>query len=231
MDHSKKFTDENLQGEELEAFTEKFLKAKFDRDRKKRWGEILEKKHGVKPPGAELEKRKGRTIYLWIGAVAAAVVLLFLAYPLFFNASEADYQQLADNYLQQDFFQNQEISKGDQDIEILEFNAATAYNNKEFEIAIDNYEKIVETEAAKDHHIFFLGLSYLYTGNYPETIGILSNYVENDTRSSFKQEAPWFLALAYVKNNEPEKARPFLEQVKNGTWNRQKAIQLLKKLE
>ena len=32
MESSKKFMDENLQGEELEKFTEKFLAAKFDYD-------------------------------------------------------------------------------------------------------------------------------------------------------------------------------------------------------
>ncbi|KAA3623645.1 MAG: tetratricopeptide repeat protein [Bacteroidetes bacterium] len=231
MDNSKKFTDDNLQGEELEAFTEKFLRAKFDRDRKKRWGKILEEKHGINPPGTEPRRRKGRTIYLWMGAVAAAVVLLFLAYPLFFNASENNYQQLADNYIQEEFFQNQEISKGDQDIETLEINAATAYNNKAFETAIENYDKIVEAGAAEDRHIFFLGLSHLYQGNYQQAIETLSGFVENEDFNSFQLEASWFLALAYIKHNEPEKAKPFLEEIQKGSWNRQKAQNLLDLLE
>jgi hypothetical protein len=231
MDSSRKFTDDNLQGEELEAFTEKFLKAKFDRDRKRRWSEILEEKHDIAPPGSERHKRKARTIYLWLGTAAAVIALLLFIYPAYLQSDESSYQELADNYLQQEFFQNHEVSKGEIDIEQLSLNAATAYNSKEFEMAIDNYEKIIALGAGKSEHIFFLGLSYLYNQNYPKAIEMLSSLKDDPSGGIFENETNWFLAIAYLKNKNPGKAKPLLMEVKKSQWNNQEVSRLLQLLE
>lgn len=74
MKDSKNFLDENLQGKDLEDFTEKFLKAKFDRDRKKRWEHILEEKFGINRNN-DLKKNKIKSwqLYLWV-----LIILIFV---------------------------------------------------------------------------------------------------------------------------------------------------------
>jgi hypothetical protein len=231
MESSKKFMDENLQGEELEKFTEKFLAAKFDRDRKQRWQKILAEKHGVKPPRQKRSKSKAKVLYLWIGAIAAAILLLFVLNPGLFQFSEPPYQQLADNYLTQDFFQNQGASKGDEDVELLKLNAVMAYNRKDFLAAIDNYEKVIASDDGEEQHFFFLGMSYLYNENYDKAVEVLSPIAAKEEGAKFKQEAQWFLSLAYLKSNNPNEARLLLELIKNGSWNADKASLLLEALE
>lgn len=231
MDSSRKFTDENLQGEELEAFTEKFLTAKFDRDRKKRWGKILEEEHNIPPQKEKVRKRKTRMVYLWVGAIAAAIALLFIIYPNLLNPTGNSYQQLADSFLQEDFYSNQGISKGDIDLKQLSIDAATAYNNKDFVTAIDLYAEIAVLPGAEEEHYFFLGLSYLYNENFPKAIEVLAELEQSESSAQFEQETRWFLALAYLRNNETDKAKPLLNQVKDSNWNNQKAAQLLKLLE
>ncbi len=230
MDSSRKFTDENLKGEELETFTKKFLKAKFDRDRKRRWSKILEEKHGIAPPGDKQHKRKVRTFYLWLGT-AAAIALLFLMYITYLQTEKYSYQELAGNYLEQSFFQNKELSKGDLDIGQLTIDATAAYNRKEFDRAIDNYEKVIALGAGESEDFFFLGLSYLYTQNQLRAIEILSSLKENEKTGKFENETTWFLALAYLQNKEPEKAKPLLLEIKNSEWNNQAAKELLELLE
>lgn len=231
MESSKKFTDENLKGEALEAYTEQFLRAKFDRDRKNRWGKMLAENHGVAPPVRGQAKKKPRILYLWVGAIAAAILLLFIFKPAFMQFSTGGYQQMADNFLQEDFFQNQEISKGELNIEQLKLDAASAYNRRDFSTSIDRYEDLLSSGQAESQHIFFLGLSYLYGKNYPKAIEMLALFLENKDTPGFKQEAQWFLALAYLKNEEPDKARSFLKLVKEGNWNAEKARQLLQAME
>ena len=138
---------------------------------------------------------------------------------------------MADNFLQEDFFQNQDISKGELNIAQLKLDAASAYNRKDFTTSIDRYEELLSSGQAESQHIFFLGLSYLYGKNYPKAIEMLTLFLENKDTLNFKQEAQWFLALAYLKNEEPDKARTFLKMVKEGHWNTEKATQLLEALE
>lgn len=231
MESSKKFTDENLQGEELENFTEKFLTAKFDRDRKQRWQKILAEKHGVHPPLSKKPKSKAKVLFLWMGVIAAAIVLLFILNPGFLQLKSSSYQQLADNYLAKDFFQNQDISKGEEDVELLKLNAVSAYNSQNFSTAIENYEKIIALNEQESEHLFFLGMSYLYDKNYAKAIEMLSPIAAAENGSKFNLEAQWYLSLAHLKNKNPKQAKLLLEIIKNGTWNADKASQLLEALE
>lgn len=230
MENSKKYTDGKVQGKELEILTEKFLRAKFDRDRKRKWGKILAEEHGVNPTDDKRPPAKTRKMILWIGAVAAAILFMLVITPSVIEYPNQSYQQLAENYLDDQVFPNLEVTKGDLKKQQLKVEAAYAYGENDFATAIEKYEEIVEMGEADDYVTFFLGLSYLYNKNYNRAIVYLNKNVEKES-GSYKQEAGWFVSLAYIKIGEPDKAKPVLEEVSKEGWNSRKASRLLKALE
>ena len=86
-----------------------------------------------------------------------------------------------------------------------------AYDRNEFDIAIKSFESVRE----KDATVFlYLGNCYLAINN-PETAKI---YFEKaiETSDVFYEQATWFLALTYLKQNDIRNARIQLEKLISG---------------
>ena len=214
--------------EELEEFTNAFMRAKYDEDRRNRWQQMLGQNHDLQRTGAaQPTSRGGRRIALWATSAAAAVVLAAAIWFLWPNNPVNTYEQLADNYLTEEFYENREDSRGEQDVEQINLQAIFAYNQKDFATAIERYEVIVNSGQANDRHHFFLGLSYLYTDKYEAAIRNLQRVPEIDERSKFLMEHRWFLALAYLKNAQIAEGRAVLLSITPGDWKYQEAQRLL----
>lgn len=217
----------NVSKEELEEFTNAFMRAKYDEDRKNRWQGMLGQQqnlHRDKPdqPARPLRKR----IFLWVASAAAVAAILFI---MLFGPgiTTTNYEQLADAYLTEEFYENREDSRGDQDVEQINLRAIFAYNNKDFSTAIDHYETIVGNGQANDEHHFFLGLSYLYEERPDAAIRNLLRVPELNASSKFLQEHRWFLALAYLKNKQVDEGKAALLSIQPGEWKYQEAQRLL----
>lgn len=217
---------------ELEEFTSQLMQAKFDNDRKKRWKKILEEDRGVNReiPPVSL-KNKSRRIYMWVTAVAAVLLLLFASKPLVDSFMSPSYNQLADQYISENFFENRDVTKGDQDIEQINLKAIFAYNQQDFSTAILNFKTIIASGSANDEHYLFLGLSYLYDKQYKNATQALSKVANLYPDTKFIEETHWFLALAHLKNNSLKEGKSILFSIKQGMWNYDKAQELLKTME
>lgn len=222
-----KYKTDSISKEELEEFTDAFMRAKYDDDRKNRWQRMLAGQHNFKRdvPGLQA-KPFGRRVFLWAASAAAVGLLIFI---LMFgpDASVANYEQLADNYLTEEFYENREDSRGEQDIEQVNLKAVFAYNQKDFETAIAHYETIVSSGQANERHHFFLGLSYLYTERPDAAIVSLLKVPELNADSKFIKEQRWFLALAYLKNKQVDQGKDVLLSILPSDWKYQEAQQLL----
>ena len=224
MSNLEQYKKGEMTAEELESFTDSFMRAKYDNDRKNRWENKLSTEQGINQTAPEA---KSRRLYLWV-AVAAAVLLLLLAYkPIIQSFNSPGYEQLAEAFITDNFYENLEISRADQDITQVNLDAIAAYNQKNFETAITHFETIVAQGIATDKQFFFLGLSHLYSQEYDDAI---ANFIEaknvND-KSKFKQDIQWFLSLAYLKNEDLVNGKSALLSISKGQWNYDKAQQLL----
>lgn len=227
MDQLEKYKKGLLTKEELSNFTDVFMRAKYDDDRQNRWQKTLAGQHQVKRDKPE----KTRRIYLWAASAAAAVaIIVFMLFSNPFTAN-ASYEQLADAFLSEEFYENQEMIKGDQDVEQLNLQAIFAYNNKDFSTAIHHYETIVANGAATYEHYFFLGLSYLYTEQPVDAITNLLKVPESNAAGKFIQESRWFLALAYLKNQDLDNGMIVLRSITPAMWKYDEAQQLLEVLQ
>lgn len=222
-----KYKKGDMTPEELEEFTDVFMRAKFDNDRKTRWENTLQTSFKVdreRVRGSKIIPQRRLISYL---AIAAAAVLLFTVIRPAFLATTTTYAQLTDQFISQDFYENLSGIKGDQDTDQLNLRAVYAYNQKDFTTAISLYQQLIERGAANDEQYFFLGLSYFYDRQYATAIKYLDTTSEIYPDSKFKQETNWFLALAYLKNGELEKGKVILRSIQSGMWNHDKAQQLL----
>ena len=216
---------------ELEELTAHLMHAKFDNDRKNRWKQMLDEDSGINRTAPVIPlKPKSRRIFMWVTAVAAVLLLLFVSKPFMDSFMSPSYDQLADQYITENFFENRGDIKGDQGIEQTNLDAVFAYNNQDFPTAITNFKTIVNGESANDEHYLFLGLSYLYTEQYKNAAETLSIVISLFPDTKFRQETQWFLALAHLKNDNLAQGKSALLSINQGMWNYDKAQKLLKTL-
>lgn len=230
MKDLQKYTDGNMTPEELDDFSGKFLKAKFDHDRKKRWSKALKNKHDVERL-ATTQKGKGgvRRLYFLLPIMAAAAIALLVVFnPGIFSLESNTPGQLAEAYMEDSFLASQEITKGTEDIEQAKLKAHTFYNNKKFSEAIQQFEILPDSVQSDKVTQFFLGMSYLYNEEYADAVSSFeqAQTIANDSR--FEQELQWYLSIAYIKAGDRIKAEILLQKIidKQG-WNHVKAKELM----
>lgn len=229
MDNVKKYReDKQLSVEELEQLTEKIFFAKFNRDRARRWEEQLATKHGVakgnSPEAKSIPLTKRRP---WLFLAASFLVLALATTFVLTQNNTTSSSELAATYIEQDFFNNQSTTKGEEDVQQLSLDAANAYNNKDFATAISLYTQLDQNIV---EHSFFLGVSYLYNNAYPKAVSTLEHTQQIDTEKMYSQETQWFLALAYIQNKQLDKAKQLLQNIRVEDWNYSKAQDLLNTL-
>lgn len=218
----------NLSPEELETFTNSFLRASFEQQQKDRWGELLEQDHEIAGTTATRKGPFKRTRYLWLSGVAAAGLLLFGIF--MYSSSNSNYEVLVDQYLAEGYFENQELTKGSFNTEQLYTQAIIAYNQQNFSTAAEQLERIAAMGEANDKHLFFLGLSYLYQEQASNAIAYLEQVMDKGEEATYIKECRWFLALAYLKNQQLEQAKHLLRTIVHGDWHYDQAFDLLKKI-
>ena len=232
MENINKYKQGQFSVEELESFTYDFMRAKYDEDRKDRWQGILANTYGMKREGnPERQVLPFRKIMPWIGAAAAAILIGLFLVPFDQTITEQTYAQMVDQFLQEDFLDNQSIIKGDQDASQLNIEAILAYNQQDFTTAINKYQAFIATGNASNEQYFFLGMSYLYNEQYADASLSLQEVTSNDPSQKFLSEAQWFVALAYLKNEQLTEARSTLLSIETTDWNYEKAQRLLSVLD
>ncbi|MEM6698594.1 MAG: hypothetical protein AAF599_09370 [Bacteroidota bacterium] len=110
--------------------------------------------------------------------------------------------------------------------------AFQAYENKEYQKAIDNFTTILLQDQNQQKDIlFYKGIAELSIDKTDDAIPTFKEYL--NTSGQFKNEANWYLGLGYLKVNELNLAKETFEQFVNNTPDRQKkkeALEILSSL-
>jgi tetratricopeptide (TPR) repeat protein len=114
----------------------------------------------------------------------------------------------------------------------IEYRAFVAYEAHDYYKAINLFNSVADPEAPYIN--FYKGLSYMEINKLPRAIELLDpiSKAENleGKSADFDEKAKWYLALAYIKNNENKKAIEELSLISNqpsGTFKKEEALEVL----
>jgi hypothetical protein len=176
-----------------------------------------------------------RTQPTWVRWAAAASVLLTISVGIYWyqRTQQPAFLSYADSSLQQtddQLTKSLPASLTAPDRQQL-LSAIRAYKVGQYGAVIDQLRIPAADRNSEPYRRYFLGLSYLANKQSAEAIRPLQDAVSTAT-GTLRQKADWFLALAYLKNDQPSLAKPILERVRADTEHpyRQLAVDLMGRL-
>jgi len=148
-------------------------------------------------------------------AIAASISLIFAVTIVFTNIKRS---KSPDELFTEYFTEYESINgvvRGKNDIEKLQY-AMIAYEQANYEKAINIFEQIVVTDENKIQIWLYSGNSYLILNHVNEAKACFNNIIEANI--GFEMDAKWYLSLCYLKEGEVEQAKPLLRE---RIWERQ----------
>jgi len=170
---------------------------------------------GSKPPA------KITPLY-YIKRIAAVLILGVFAFLLYHSLGSSGATNLVDNHIAQTHDAPATLM-GDNDNTAAWKAARNAYRKGDYEVSIREIEKIAPLNNEQQ---FYLGLAYLYNGNYDKSITQFEPIIQQNN-IDYSPTSSWYISLAYLKNNQPEQAKKYLQQIQEGTWKYKEAQKLL----
>jgi len=164
--------------------------------------------------------------------VAASLLLittlgLWSVKSLYYPSNEVIYK----DYFQVDRNTIQPVVRGES-LKTIEYRAFVAYEAQDYYKAINLFNSVKTPDEA--YIIYYKGLCFLALEKSDEAIALLSEVATKqglDGKSAdFKEKANWYLAMAYLKNNETEKAISRLSLIINNpssNFKKQEAQEVL----
>lgn len=160
----------------------------------------------------------GRRLY-WIAGAAAAAIILILLVPTWFNAPPS-YQQFAEHRP----LSLQERGTSQEELTAIE----TAFNSTEYETALELLDQYLATQADDTQAQIYASIAALELDQVQEAITRLTPI--STGQSIYQATALWYLALAYLKQENYAQCKLVLSQIPKDNYWYSKAEQLLKKL-
>lgn len=225
-----------LTDNEMDAITGELIQGKFNQERRDAWKTKLANQHNIErttvTTAATLPKKKGKMRVLYLAsAIAAAILLAVIALPLL-QSSGSSTDMLAMEYLEEPFPNNLIKKDGNASASELRLRATEAYSAEEYVTAAERYQQLIATGDIQVDDYLYLGLSELYTEQFAASVQHLEAAQPLATQSkNFEQEVDWFLSLAYLRNEQNNKAKTLLQKiVESKSWRNQQASALLEQL-
>ena len=162
-----------------------------------------------------------------IGAIAAAVMLLLLAYQFLRQPTSLSPADLfAENYVSYNMVLKERSGSTDALTQELN-NAVAAYNSQDFDQAASLFNHLYEKTQEQLAYQFYAAQSELGANRIDESIVLFSNLLQQNDHP-FVEQSRWYLALAYLKKGAVPEAKLLLQEIKIGQFNYKKAETLLK---
>lgn len=106
--------------------------------------------------------------------------------------------------------------------------AVEAFNKKDYSGAVSLLQQVKQQDTANSFVNFYYGVALLQTDRLPEAREIFSQLYAG--QSAFKFEAAFYQALGYLKENNKESCKEWLQKIPADASNYSKARKLLNKL-
>lgn len=187
-------------------------------------------KNQLKSYESEISKPKKITTSTWLKPLIAVAALVFVVLSITFLMNDSyDENQLFSHYFEPSKNVSAPIVRSNTNETILN-NGFIAYSEAEYEQAILLFEKAYQN-SANSELLFYQGNAHLALG---ETENAIEKFEEHLKYSDIlTNRTHWYLALAYLKTKQPEKAKQELKTFLSSseTFKKDDARSLLKKLD
>ena len=163
---------------------------------------------------------------------AAAAMLFLVAGPVYFilvNQPTSGQDLFAQHFEPYDINMGLRGSSEAVDIQKLQTQAKAAYEQKNYDTAIDLLTQLSEKEPAKPDYKLYIGLSQLASDN-PDLASPIFESLSTDP--TFDEVAEWYLAMCYLKKEKLEMAKAKLGNIaaKSNHEFKKQAAEILEKL-
>lgn len=183
---------------------------------------------------AESENRKFNYHQLIRIAAIFAVTAIMATYFIYFRVlkPKTNKEDLFTEYFSPYFNANSTRGDNADKITFLHKTAMYFYSNKEYAKAVLNFEELISTSKDVEPEImFYYGISCLGINKNTKAIEVFSKLVKDKT-SVFNDQSTWYLALAFLQNNDIPQTRTTLRAIiKSKTSYTEKALDLLEKID
>ncbi|MCB0707121.1 MAG: tetratricopeptide repeat protein [Saprospiraceae bacterium] len=164
-----------------------------------------------------------------LGIAATIVFLLAALWFLFPTEKPSNDALFASNFEPYTMVLNQRSELAADPIEQAINQAVLNYNQQEFEKAATGFQQLREVDPANVTYSFYTAISQLANGESAAAITLLEQLLVSDDHLLVEQSR-WYLALAYLKENESQKARSTLQEIESGAFRYEEAKLLLRDL-
>ena len=106
--------------------------------------------------------------------------------------------------------------------------AKDAFNKGNYDEAREKLKTLLETDTENDMLKFYYGISLMQTKDFNQSRVYLEQVYKGE--SVFKDESAYYIAFGFLKENNKEKAREWLEKIDEGSGIYRKSRQLLKEI-
>lgn len=202
--------------QEMETFLENRPQREKLKDTLKNIGTDFEAEKLEQSPKIIPLAQKIKRGYWIVGMAAAIALIILLAWPFLFP------QSLYDQYNQHRSLALQERGTS------THLDAETAFNQQHYEQAYEALSSYLNEHSDDVRARLALGICALELNRYEEALRIFESIQKGG--SALAQSATWYLALTYVKQDQPQKAGPYLEQIQEGSFWYTQAQELLEKI-
>lgn len=159
------------------------------------------------------ESKSSKKTMAWYSSRIAAVLILFIL-PLYFilsNLNEVDSEEVfASHFKPYPVLANGTVRGDAADGPLSE--GLRAYQNGDYTLAITKLENIKKRDEGFSNGRFYLALSHLANEDAVQAIPVLGALAEDD-EFKLNEQAKWYLGLAFLRNDQPDKARDTFQEL------------------
>jgi len=164
--------------------------------------------------------------FLW--KMAAAILILAISTIVFFNNQQsASPQELFADYFEPFTNEFVVVQRSDDSGNGL-LRSFQAYDNAQYHEAVSGFQSILQEQPDNIMVLFYLSNAQLALQDHEGAITNLQRFLE--ISEDFKIQAQWYLALAYISNQQISEAKNILNEIQDDSIYGAQALEILEQL-
>jgi TolA-binding protein len=167
------------------------------------------------------------TLPRWVRYAAAIIIIGAVSSPLLYNMYKTSPKNLYEVYYES--YESSSVNRGG--METTDFDRAMeAFDEEDFDVANNLFTTFLTENPENQAAAFYKGMCLMELEDAEGSVHYFERLIL-DANNLFVEQAQWYVSLAYLKLNTPDKAVPYIEELSAyPNPYREKALKLLDKL-
>lgn len=161
--------------------------------------------------------------------IAAAVALLVIGYQFLMTSNLSSQEIYASNFEPYPMLLNQRSIDETTDDQATYNNAISFYTKQQYSEALTAFEKLLANQPDNTTYQFYQANILLADNKADQAIPIFQKILDGD-HPNFEEQTRWYLAMAYLQNEDLENAKTLLDDIQQGQYQAKEAAKILKQL-